>query len=128
MKTALVSRHRPSREVIARALQHRLGMEVVTYSYCEDLLTTSPDAGIFVVYNNFGPRKMNGIRGITEIRQQKTGAIIVGVTTKPALRKRFLAAGADAAILRAGNEISELLAALQHLIELRANVAAPAPG
>ena len=51
---------------------------------------------------------MNGVRGVQEIRLLNPDALIVGVTSNPSFCKRFLSAGADVAVLRAGNEIEEL--------------------
>ncbi len=109
MRICLVHAHRPSREVIARALGKSFGAQVVTYSCCEDLLLFPLDHDVFVMYNNFGPGKMRGIKGVVRVREANSKAFIVGVTTMPHLKNRFLQAGADIVLLRAGNEIAELV-------------------
>ena len=118
MKICLVHGHRSSREVIYRGLRQGFGTEVVTYSCCEDVLASPLDYDVFVVYNNFGPRKMRGIKGTTRIREYRADAFIVGVTTTPHFRKRFLKAGANVALLRAGNEIAELIGIIRRRVNL----------
>lgn len=109
MKVCIIHARPPAREVIARALRCAPGTDVVTYAHCEDILATSLDYDVFIVYNNFGPRKMNGIKGTAAIRDRKPEAYIIGVSSKPYNDRRFLPAGANAFLLRAGNEIAELV-------------------
>ena len=56
---------------------------------------------------------MTGMQGAREIRQRKPKAFIVGVTSTPYFDRKFLQAGADAAFMRAGNEIAELVKVIQ---------------
>jgi len=114
MKICLIHGRRVEREVLARALTSKLGAEVTHFPSCESALACSLDYDVFVVYNNFRKR-MDGVRGVVEIRGRQPDAFIVGVTSTPDLPKRFLAAGADATILRAGNEIRELVSAIRTL-------------
>jgi DNA-binding NarL/FixJ family response regulator len=107
MNICLIHGKRVGREVLARALTSELGAEVTHFPSCESALACSLDCDVFVVYNNFR-RKMSGIRGVKEIRARKPDAFIVGVSSTPGFDKRFLPAGADAFVLRAGNEIEEL--------------------
>lgn len=116
MNICLVHGKRVGREVLARALTSKLGAEVTHFSSCESVLACSLDCDVFIVYNNFR-RKMSGIRGVKEIRARNPDAFIVGVTSTPGLRKRFLSAGADVSALRAGNEIEELVGIIQKSIK-----------
>jgi DNA-binding NarL/FixJ family response regulator len=52
---------------------------------------------------------MNGFQAVKKIRARKPHVFIVGVTSNPDLTKRFTSAGGDAALLRSGNEIAELV-------------------
>lgn len=108
MKICLIHAHRPSREIIARALRRSLDAHVTTFSCCEDALMTSLDYEVCIVYNNFGRKKMGGGRGVAKIRDLEPKACIIGVTPHPSFKTKFLSAGANACLLRAGNEIKEL--------------------
>ncbi len=112
MNICLIHSKRVGREVLARALSSRLGAEVTGFSFCENALSCSLDYDVFVVYNNFR-RKMSGVRGVEKIRARNRDAFIVGVSSTPNLDKRFLPAGADAFLLRAGNEVNELVGIIQ---------------
>jgi hypothetical protein len=52
---------------------------------------------------------MSGVKGVAEIRKRKPGAIIIGVSERPDAVYKFLPAGVDSFLLRAGNEIAELI-------------------
>jgi len=108
MRICLVHAKRIPREVLTRALASRLGADIEVYSCCENALACSLDHDVFVVYNNFRSR-MSGVRGVAEIRARAPDAFIVGVSGTPDSVGRFLSAGADASLLRAGNEIEELV-------------------
>ena len=108
MNICLIHGKRVGREVLVRALSSRLDADVTGFSCCENALECSLDHDVFVVYNNFR-KKMSGVRGVREIRARKPEAFIVGVSSTPNNDKRFLAAGADAFLLRAGNEVEELV-------------------
>ncbi len=108
MKICIIHAMHTAGEVLTRALSCRLSAEVDAFSYCENALATSLDYDVFVVYNNFR-KKMNGFQGVKKIRARKPHAFIVGVTSNPNLTKRFISAGADAFLLRTGNEIAELV-------------------
>lgn len=108
MRIGIAHAHHPTRQVLARALASRLQAEVETFSCIEDALLSPVTMDAFVVYNNFG-HHMDGVTGVAYIRAQWPGAFIIGVSYKPYFQKLFLAAGADAFLLRAGNEIAELV-------------------
>ena len=113
MNICLIHGKRKARAVLTRALSSRLGAEVVDFSCCEGALASPLDYyDVFVVYNNFRGR-MGGVKGVAEIRAQNPDAFIVGVSSTPGFDKRFLSAGADAFVLRAGNEVVELASVIQ---------------
>jgi hypothetical protein len=112
MKVAIVHSHTPTAKVLARAISSRLKVEALDFSCIENVLASSMDYAIFVVYNNFG-HKIDGMRGVTLIRDRKPRAYVIGVSYRPDFGRKFLQAGADAFILRAGNEIEELVAVIQ---------------
>jgi hypothetical protein len=118
MRAAIVHSHSPTAQVLARAIHSRLNVEVMTFSCVENVLMSSMDYDIFVVYNNFG-HKITGVRGVTLIRDRKPRAFIVGVSYKPNFERQFLPAGADAFILRAGNEVEELVTLVQKRLNAR---------
>jgi DNA-binding NarL/FixJ family response regulator len=120
MKICLIHERRIAREVLARALSSKLGAEVTYFSCCERALASSLDYDVFVVYNNFR-RKMSGIRGVTKIRGRNPDAFIIGVSSTPNLDQRFLPAGADAFVLRAGNEVQELVSVIRRKAGLSAS-------
>ena len=108
MKICLIHARRVAREVLDRALSVRLNAEVDPFFCCENALRTALDYDVFVVYNNFR-KKMNGFQCVKRIRARKPDVFIVGVTSNPNLTKRFTSAGTDVTLLRAGNEIAELV-------------------
>jgi len=113
MNICLIHGKRKARAVLTRALSSRLGAEVVDFSCCEGALASPLDYyDVFVVYNNFRGR-MGGVKGVAEIRAQNPDAFIVGVSSPPGVHKRVLSAGADAWVLRAGNEVVGLTRVIQ---------------
>lgn len=120
MRICIIHARRPAREVLTRALTLRLNAEVDAYSYCENALAASLNYDQFVVYNNFR-KKMSGFGGVKRIRNRKPNAFIVGVTSNPNFTDKFISAGADSTLLRAGNEIAELVELLRHAQETSAN-------
>ena len=114
-RIGLVHAHPSTREVLVRALSIKLKMQVTGFSCIENLLQSSMDYDIFVVYNDFG-HKMSGVRGAAHIRLLKPRAFMIGVSYRPDLDKRFLSAGANAFLLRAGNEIEELARLIQRRV------------
>jgi len=112
VKIALAHGDYPAREVVARGISHKLnaagrtGAEVLVFSCVENLLVSSMDYDVFVVYNDF-KKKMGGLSGIREIRRVKPEALIIGVSATPNYDRKMLPAGADAFVLLAGNEITE---------------------
>lgn len=122
MNIALISGAYPRREVVARGVSHKLnGDTVQPFSCIEDVLESSMDYDVFVVYNNF-EKKMNGVDGTREIRRLAPHALIVGVSAIPYMERQFLPAGADVFLMLAGNEIAELG---ELLIKNRNRVGAP---
>jgi DNA-binding NarL/FixJ family response regulator len=115
MKICLIHGRHVAREVLARALSCNLGAEVVKFPCCERALESSLDPyNVFVVYNNFH-RKMSGVQGVARIRGRRPDAFIVGVSPTPNFDRQFLPVGADAFVLRAGNEIQELVSVIRKL-------------
>ncbi|MBI3913787.1 MAG: response regulator [Chloroflexi bacterium] len=108
VKIGIAHMHEPTREVLVRALTSRLNAAVTGFAYVEDVLNSSMQYDVFVVYNNFG-HKMDGVTGVARIRARKPQAFIIGVSPTPYLDRKFLPAGANAFLLRAGNEIEELV-------------------
>ena len=112
MKVCLIHGKRVAREVLTRALSSKLGAEVTNFSCCERALASSLDYDVFVVYNNFRG-KMTGVRGVAKIRGRNPHAFIVGVSSTPNFDRHFLPVGADAFVLRAGNEVQELVGIIE---------------
>lgn len=108
MNICLIHGRHVGREVLVRALSSRLDADVTGFSCCENALECSLDCDVFIVYNNFR-KKMSGVRGVAKIRARQPNAFIVGVSSTPNNERRFLPAGADAFLLRAGNEVEELV-------------------
>ena len=127
MKICLIHGRQRAREVIARALGSVSGAQVADYACCEDVLASASDHDVFIVYNNFGKRKMSGLRGTAAIRARNPDAYIIGVSSVPYGDKRFLKAGANAFLLKAGNEIKELVSFVRGQVEKR-KVASLGPG
>ena len=122
MKIALVSGAYPRRELVARGISHKLGgIPVQPFSCCEDLLASSMDYQAFIIYNNFD-HKMGGVAGVHEIRKRAPGAFIAGISPIPYMERQFLPAGADAFLLLAGNEITELT---ELILKRRSNLIQP---
>jgi DNA-binding NarL/FixJ family response regulator len=108
MKICIVNRRDTAGEIISRALSFKLGAKVAHFASCENALASSLDYDVFIVYNNFR-KKMNGVKGVANIRARKPEAFIIGVSSIPNFQRKFVPAGADAFLLKAGNEIGELV-------------------
>ena len=124
MKISIVHAHRATREVLARALARKLGADVTTFAHIENVLNSSMDYDVFVVYNNFD-HKMDGVKGVAMIRIRKPHAFIIGVSYRPNLDRVFLPAGANALLLRAGNEIEKLIRIIYNHQAQQRSLAAP---
>jgi len=125
MKVSIIHSHTPTAEVLAKAIVMRLHYDATTFSCIENALNSSMDYEAFVVYNNFG-HKLSGIKGVAKIRQERPEALIIGVSYRPYLARQFLPAGADAFILRAGNEVDEMLRLLREHPKVKSLIAAQA--
>ncbi|HEY4687965.1 MAG TPA: response regulator [Anaerolineae bacterium] len=123
MKVALVNGDYPRREVVARGLSYKLGhARVEAFEYVENVLLSSMDYEVFVVYNNFG-HYTSGVQGAQAIRDKAPNALIIGVSATPYADRRFLSAGADDFLLLAGNEITELANIIERNLARRATAA-----
>lgn len=107
LQIALVHKDRAAREILMRALRKRLHAGITDFSCIEDLMLTELRYDVFVVYKDLGHR-LNGVQGTQLIREKKRAALILGVSNTPNTDREFLAAGADAFLLRSGNEVQEL--------------------
>ncbi|MBI4671076.1 MAG: response regulator [Chloroflexi bacterium] len=104
---ALIHKDHAAREILARALHRRLHSMVTDYSCIEDLMLTELHYDVFVVYKDLG-HHLNGVQGVKLIREKKPDALIIGVSNMPNTDREFLPAGANAFLLRSGNEVEEL--------------------
>jgi DNA-binding NarL/FixJ family response regulator len=125
MDICIAHAHHRAREVLERALATRLRAQVTGFVCVEDLLTSSMRFDVFVIYNNFG-HNMSGAKGAAEIRRRMPGAIIIGVSEHPDSGNKFLSAGVDSFLLRAGNEIAELTQLIQDNETKKSQTASPA--
>jgi hypothetical protein len=109
VKISLVHPHRVTREVLIRSLAGRLDATVVDFSCIEDLLSSSMDYDVFVLYNIFGREKMDRWEGVKWIRFNKPDALIVAMVHHRFFDRRFAPPGGDAILLRVGDEIEGLI-------------------
>ncbi|MEW5717021.1 MAG: hypothetical protein AB1817_00180 [Chloroflexota bacterium] len=109
MKISIVHPHRVTREVLSRTLAGRLGTTVIDFSSIEELLNSSMDYEVFVLYNIFGREKMDRWEGVKWIRFKKPEALIISMVHYRFFDRRFAAPGGDAILLRAGDEIEGLI-------------------
>ncbi len=107
MEIALVHKDPVARQILERALRARVHLGISGYSCIEDLMLGSLPYDIYVVYRDLG-HKMNGVQGVQVIRGKKPQALIIGVSSTPNTDKAFYKAGANAFLLRSGNEVQEL--------------------
>ena len=56
VRIAIAHSDHAAREVLSRALASRLNADVLAFSNCEDLLASSMEYDVFVVYNNLEKR------------------------------------------------------------------------
>ena len=109
MKICLVHPHRVTREMLIRTLTSRLNATVVDFSCIEDLLDSSMDYDVFVLYNIFGRDKMDRWEGVKWIRVEKPEALIVSMVHDRFFDRGFSSSGGDAILLRVGDEIEGLV-------------------
>ncbi len=113
MKISLVHPHRVTREVLVRTLATRLDATVIDFSCLEDLLGSSMDYDVFVLYNIFGREKMDRWEGVKWIRFKKPAALIISMVHHRFFDHRFSAPGGDAVLLRVSNETEGLIKLIQ---------------
>jgi hypothetical protein len=99
LRICLICGHRVSRQALSRVLAREFQAEVDVYTSCEDALCSELDHDVFVVYDHFGRRRINGPVGARRLRVVRPDAYVVGVTTNPGIDKQFVRSGADTAIL-----------------------------
>ncbi len=109
MKLCVVHPHRTTREVLARSLAVKLDAEAVGFSCLENLLSSSLDYDVFVVYNMFGRVKMDRWEGVKWIRAQKKNALIISMMHQRFFDRKNGAPGADAVFMCAGDEIDAVV-------------------
>jgi hypothetical protein len=109
MRISLVHQHRVTREVLGRTLALRLNATVIDFSNIEDMLKSSMDYDVFVLYNYFGRDKMERWQGIKWIRAVKPHALIISMIHNRFFERRAAPPGGDAVILRVGDEIEGLV-------------------
>lgn len=109
MRLSLVHPHRVIREVLTRALSSKLDAEVVGFSCIENLLTSSMNYDVFVVYNIFGRDKIDRWEGVKWIRYYKPEALIISMIHYRFFDRKYAPPGADAILLCVGDEIEELV-------------------
>jgi DNA-binding NarL/FixJ family response regulator len=115
MQLALVHGHPATRQVIRQAVEKKLSEPVVDFSCVEDLMESSMQYDVLIVYNDLG-KKMNAVEGVRLIRKALPDSVIIGVSNIPYGDRKFLPAGADGYLLRTGNEIQELTEMIRKLV------------
>jgi len=113
MRISVVHPHRVTREMLSHTLAGRLGATVVDFSSIEDLLGSSMDYDVFVLYNIFGREKMDRWEGVKWIRYNKPEALIISMVHHRFFDRRFAAPGGDAVLLRVGDETEGLIKLIQ---------------
>ena len=113
MRISVVHAHRATREVLARSLAVRLNAEVVGFSCLENLLASSMDYDVFVVYNIFGREKMDRWEGIRWIKVQKPNALIISMIHRRFFDRKNSPPGADAIFMCAGDEVAGVVKLVQ---------------
>ena len=109
MKISVVHPHRVTREVLSQTLTKRLDATVIDFASIEDLLSSSMDYDVFVLYNLYGREKMDRWEGVKWIRFKKPEALIISMVHHRFFDRRFDAPGGDALLLRAGEETEGLI-------------------
>jgi hypothetical protein len=113
MRISLVHPHRMTREVLSRSISNKTHGEVIGFSSIEDLLDSSMEYDVFVLYNMFGREKMDRWEGVKWIRGQKPDALIISMIHKRFFDRKSAPPGSDAVNLRAGEEIEALVRVIQ---------------
>lgn len=124
MKVSIVNPQRVAREVLRRGLATKLQAEVVDFPTLEDLFLSSMEYDVFIIYSNFG-RMTSGEKGIKQVRDARPQAFIIGVSSVPNANRKMGPAGADAFLLRAGNELEELVNIIQKKYLAKKDAAKP---
>ena len=109
MRISVVHPHRMTREVLSRTISIKAHGEVVGFSSLEDLLDSSMEYDVFVLYNMFGREKMDRWEGVKWIRSKRPDALIISMIHKRFFDRKSAPPGADAVNLRAGEEIEALI-------------------
>jgi hypothetical protein len=113
VKVALAHGKYPEREIIERGVAYRLKVlgyrevAVIAYKFIEDLLDSSLDYDVFVIYSNLG-KHLNGPEGAAVLRGYKPDARIIGVTTMHPKATRFRDLGALGIVYPGEDEIAQI--------------------
>jgi hypothetical protein len=94
-------------------LAKKLQAEVVAYACLEDLLDSSMDYDVFVVYSLFGRAKMDGWQGVKWIRHQKPESFVVYMAQKRFFERHGSPPGGDFATFCAEDDIEGLVKSIQ---------------
>jgi hypothetical protein len=113
MRISIAHPHHFTREVLAKVLSNKLGAEVLAFSCLEDLLDSSMDFDVFVVYSSFDPHKMDRMDGIRWIRHLRPEALVISMIHRAFFERKQAPPGADLITFCAGDDIPSVVKLIQ---------------
>lgn len=113
MRISVVHPHKVTAQLLCTALAHRLNAAAVDFSSIEDVLSSSMNYDVFILYNIFGRTKMDRWVGVKWIRVQKPEALVISVIHRRFFDRKDAPPGADAVLFFAGDTIDGLVKVIQ---------------
>jgi DNA-binding NarL/FixJ family response regulator len=113
MRISIVHSHRLTRQVMCKALSAKLDAEVVDFSSIEELLDSSMNYDVFIVYNMFGREKLDRWEGVKWIRAQKPDALVISMIHQRFFDRKDAPPSSDAVLFCAGDDIDGLVALIK---------------
>jgi hypothetical protein len=95
--------------VLSEILGKQLNAEVVDFSNLEDVLKSSMNYDVFVVYSMFGRDKMDRWDGVKWIKMHKPDALVISMIHQRFFDRKGGAPGGDAVLFCAGDDTEGLV-------------------
>jgi hypothetical protein len=108
MKICLVHSHRPTREILVKALTYKLHVPATGFACIEEVFESPMDYDVFILYSEFG-RKMDRVDGMRWIKAMKPDALVISMIHTRYFDRKHAPPGTDAVVFEAGSDIHKLV-------------------
>ena len=120
VKIAIVHAHKLTREVIAKTLSAKLAADAVGFGCLEDLLRSSMDYDVFVVFSEFGPSKMEQSYGCKWIRKLRPQAQVFAMLQRRHFERKGTPPSSDQMNFCIAEDLNGLATMIRRRLEAQA--------